>query len=155
MKVKAERDGDNNSFDQDALPVLPAQLVKLWHGAFIQDILNPYHDHIAKFWAPKSIDQIKEDHCDLLKFYSSNLILHEAIDEHDNNTSFDDAWDCAPGQFLGLHSFCGNLATVFANTTFVESDFSILKCEMDDNHTTLMHLSLEGIFQAKQRARLL
>jgi hypothetical protein len=44
--------------------------------------------------------------------------------------------------------------TVFANTTSVESDFSILKWEMDDHCTTLMHLSLEGIFQAKQRALL-
>ncbi len=43
------------------------------------------------------------------------------------------------------------LATVLANTTFVESDFSILKWELDENRTALMHLSLEGIFQAKQR----
>ncbi len=97
MKVKAERDGDNNSFDQDAPPILPAQLVKVRHGAFIRDVLNPYCDHIAKFWAPENIDQIKEDHRDLLKFYSSNPILHKAIDEHHNNTSFDDTWDCAPG----------------------------------------------------------
>jgi hypothetical protein len=46
------------------------------------------------------------------------------------------------------------LATVFANTTSVESDFSILKWEMDENRTSLMHLSLEGIFQAKQRSML-
>jgi hypothetical protein len=40
---------------------------------------------------------------------------------------------------------------VFANTTSIECDFSILKWEMDENHTCLMHLSLEGVFQAKQR----
>jgi hypothetical protein len=44
------------------------------------------------------------------------------------------------------------LATVFPNRTSVESDFTILKWEMDANRTGLMHLSLEGIFQAKQRA---
>jgi hypothetical protein len=43
---------------------------------------------------------------------------------------------------------------MFANTTSVEFDFSILKWEMDVNRTTLMHLSLEGIFQSKQRALL-
>jgi hypothetical protein len=53
-----------------------------------------------------------------------------------------------------LRSFCGGLATVFANTTSVESDFSILKWELDDNRTALMHMSLEGIFQAKQRRTL-
>jgi len=41
---------------------------------------------------------------------------------------------------------------VFANTTSVESDFSILKWEMDENRTCFMHLSLKGVFQAKQRA---
>jgi hypothetical protein len=39
---------------------------------------------------------------------------------------------------------------VLANTTFVESNFSILKWELDENHRMLMHLLLEGIFQAKQ-----
>jgi hypothetical protein len=38
---------------------------------------------------------------------------------------------------------------MFANTTSVKFDFSILKWEMDANHTALMLLSLKGIFQAK------
>ncbi len=41
---------------------------------------------------------------------------------------------------------------MFTNTTSVESNFSILKWEMDENRTYLMHLSLEGVFQAKQWA---
>jgi hypothetical protein len=43
---------------------------------------------------------------------------------------------------------------MFANTTLVESNFLILKWEMDENQIFLMHLSLEGIFQAKQRSML-
>jgi hypothetical protein len=50
-----------------------------------------------------------------------------------------------------LHAFFDGLATTFANTTAIESDFSILKWEMDEFRTCLMHLSLEGIFQTKQR----
>jgi hypothetical protein len=65
-------------------------------------------------------------------------------------TTFNDAWDCASGRFEHLRSFCGGLATVLTNTTSVESDFSILKWELDENRTAFMHLSLEGIFQAKQ-----
>jgi hypothetical protein len=41
-----------------------------------------------------------------------------------------------------------------ANTTSVKSDFLILKWEMDENRSSLMHLSLEGIFQAKQQSML-
>jgi hypothetical protein len=53
-----------------------------------------------------------------------------------------------------MRAFVGGLATVFANTTSIESHFSILKWEMHENWTSLMHLSLEGIFQAKQRSML-
>ncbi len=60
--------------------------------------------------------------------------------------SFDDAWDYVLGWFDHLRSFCGSLAIVFANTTSDESDFTILKWEMDKNRTCLMHLSLEGVF---------
>ncbi|OAE33167.1 hypothetical protein AXG93_4773s1400 [Marchantia polymorpha subsp. ruderalis] len=40
--------------------------------------------------------------------------------------------------------FCCGLATVFANTTSVESDFSILKWEKYDRRTDLTCLALEG-----------
>jgi hypothetical protein len=45
--------------------------------------------------------------------------------------------------------FCGGLANAFANTTKVESDFSILKWKKKDFRQLLMNLTLEGIFQAK------
>ena len=47
--------------------------------------------------------------------------------------------------------FCGGLANVFANTSSVGSDFSILKWEKYDFRQSMMNLMLEGIFQAKQR----
>jgi hypothetical protein len=43
------------------------------------------------------------------------------------------------------------LANAFTNTTSVESDFSILKWEKDDFRHSMMNLTLEGTFQAKQR----
>ena len=154
MSVKAERDSANGTIDRDAPPVLPAQLVKLRHGTFVQDVLNPYRNHIENFWAPELIDDIEEDHRGMLKFYGSDPVLRAAIDQHDINTTFEQAWDCAPGRFAHLRAFCGGLATVFANTTSVESDFSILKWELDEFRTSMMHLSLEGVFQAKQRVLL-
>ncbi|ETW06964.1 hypothetical protein H310_03067 [Aphanomyces invadans] len=49
-----------------------------------------------------------------------------------------------------LRRLCAGLATVFPNSTSVESDFSILKWEMDEFRISMLDLSLEGIFQAKQ-----
>ncbi len=97
------------------------------------------------------MEQVEAEHGELLQLYNSDTILCDIINKHDHTTTFNDAWDCAPGRFERLHSFCSGLATVLANTTSVESDFLILKWELDENRTTLMHLSLEGIFQAKQR----
>jgi hypothetical protein len=42
QSVKAERDGDNRALDKDTLPVLPVQLVKLRHGVFLKDVLDPF-----------------------------------------------------------------------------------------------------------------
>ena len=59
------------------------------------------------------------------------------------------------GEFNGLQQKLRDSGVKHAvNTTSVESDFSILKWEMNANRTCMMHLSLEGIFQSKQRALL-
>ncbi len=40
--------------------------------------------------------------------------------------------------------------TVFPNMTSVESDFSIIKWEKNDSHSSLTSLSLAGIMHSKQ-----
>jgi len=152
--VKAEGNDANQSLDLDVPPVLPSVLMKLRHGAFVWKVLDSYREHLTKFWLPQNINQIEADHCALLKAYITNNVLHAAINSHDIVMTFNVAWAYAPGRYEHLRSFCDGLATMFANTTLVKSDFSILKWEMDANRTTLMHLSLEGIFQAKQQAML-
>ncbi len=152
--VKAERDSDNRASERDVPPVLLAQLVKLRHGAFLKEVLDVFRQHISSSWSEIGVEQIEVEHCELLKLYASDIVLRGIIDKHDDMTTFNDTWDCAPNRFEHLRSFCGGLATVLANTTSVKSNFSVLKWEMDDNHTALMHLSLEGIFQAKQRLTL-
>jgi hypothetical protein len=56
-------------------------------------------------------------------------------------------------RFAMLRQFCGGLATVFPGSATVESDFSSLKCELDEFRSTLMELSLEGVMQCKQFKR--
>jgi hypothetical protein len=43
---------------------------------------------------------------------------------------------------------------VFANTASVESDFSVLKWEMDEFRSSMASLTLEGVLQSKQRTLL-
>jgi hypothetical protein len=149
--IKAERDENNQSFDHDTPPVMPQQLVTLRPTKFIQEVLDKYRDRLQKFWTSDKFEEIEADHRDLVKMYHDDENMRNVIDKHDVNTLFNDAWDCVPW-FKRLRAFCGGLATIFPNTTSVESDFSILKWELDAFRTALMHLSLEGIMQAKQRA---
>jgi hypothetical protein len=61
--VKAERDDMNRPLNSDALPVLPAQLVKLRIGMFIREVLDPFRTHISKFWLVEKINLIEDEHC--------------------------------------------------------------------------------------------
>jgi hypothetical protein len=140
----------NKPLDSNAAPMLPTQLIKLCTNVFIREVLDPFHTHISKFRPIEKIDLIEDEHNDLLKVYKANPILKATIDKQDHQTSFNLGWDVLlASQFDSMCAFVSGLATVFANIALVESNFSILKWEMDENQTSLMHLSLEGIFQAK------
>ncbi len=152
--VKAERDDANQNLDLDVAPMLPYVLVKLHHGAFVRKMLDPYREHLAKFWLPQNIDQIEANHCTLLKAYNTDNVLRATIDNHGVVTTFNDAWGGASGRYEHLRSFCGGMVTMFTNTTLVKFDFSNLKWEMDASRIALMHLSLEAIFLANHRALL-
>ncbi len=49
QSVKVEQDGDNRALEKDTPPVLPAQLVKLRHGIFLKDMLDPFRQHVSSF----------------------------------------------------------------------------------------------------------
>lgn len=65
-------------------------------------------------------------------------MLRTVIDSHNRSTSFDDAWTVPWVDSKHLRGFCGGLVTVIASTSTVESDFSILKLEMDENRTDMV-----------------
>jgi hypothetical protein len=96
MRVRAERDDNNLAHHQDASPVMPQQLVTLRPGKFMQDVLIPFRDRLKKFWTLEQIEGIEADHRGLHKLYHDDENVRKAIDEHDVNTLFNDAWDCRP-----------------------------------------------------------
>jgi hypothetical protein len=89
--VKAECNDAKQSLDLDVPPMLHGVLLKLHHGEFVRKVLDPYHEHVAKFWLPQNIDQIEADHCALLKVYSTDCILWAAFGSHGIITTFNDA----------------------------------------------------------------
>jgi hypothetical protein len=149
-RVKAERDSDNIASEHEAPPVLPVELVKMAPRVFNSDVLDVYRPRLREFWSDDKIDIIEQHHRELLRRYNSEPAVKNIIDSYKYTVDFDEAWDKLGIPFVELRQFCGGLATSFPNTTSVESDFSILKWELDPNRSSLTDLSLEGIFQAKQ-----
>ncbi|CAK9858220.1 unnamed protein product [Sphagnum jensenii] len=103
-------------------------------------------------WGQRRIDLIEEEHCAFLEMIRSSVTLKAVIEGHTFKTMFNVAWNDLPAQpaLHHLWAFCRGLASTFANTTSVESDFSILKCEKDAYRMCLMVVLIEGIFKTKQ-----
>ncbi len=116
---------------------------------FIEHVLGPYREMMIKAWGKELVDLIEQEHRALVEVVRGYAPLKHIVDSHSFQTMFNDAWDALPAQpaLNHLRLFCGGLASAFANTTCMESDFSILKCEKDAYRTCLMALSLEGVFQ--------
>ncbi|KAH9180189.1 hypothetical protein AeNC1_017167, partial [Aphanomyces euteiches] len=150
--VEAERSPANNAAIDLAPPVLPKDLVKIRSAVFIAKVIEPRKAHLqATAWTEEQIEAIEREHRDLLKSYRTDKGVQAMIDGHDHTTSFNAAWDeIGSASYHQLRRLCAGVATVFPNSTSVESDFSILKWELDQFRQCLLDLSLEGIFQSKQ-----
>ncbi len=135
-----------------APPVFPQHLYKMRTSYFIEHVLGPRREMMIKAWGEELVDLIEQEHCALVEVVRGFVPLKRIVDSHSFQTMFNDAWDALPAQpaLNHLQLFCGGLASTFANMMFVESDFSILKCEKDAYRTCLIALSLEGVFQTKQ-----
>ena len=150
LKTQAQRNHNNVARTIEAPLVMPAELVKMRTGAFINDNLDPFRQHLEKFWSAEQIDQVECDHNDMLLAYAREPSIKEVLDAHDHKTFFDDAWDNVKTRFLTLRQFCGGLVSMFPNTTSLESNFSIVKWEKDAHRTCLSSLSLAGVMYFKQ-----
>ena len=100
----------------------------------------------------QAIAEIENQHRQLLNAYKTEPALKSALDVYGKPTiiSFNIAWAIVEGRFDILRDFCEGIVTVYANTTSVESDFSILDWEKDASRLSITDLSLEGIMQYKK-----
>jgi len=119
-------------------------------GVLISEVVDQYRGHLAKHWNVDLINKAANEHCELFVVYMREPDVKVALDKHDEKTFFNEAWDCLKGRFMQLRQLCGGLAIVFLNTMSVESDFSIVKWEKNDSHSSLTNLSLVNIMHAKQ-----
>ncbi|KAH6583988.1 hypothetical protein BASA61_007750 [Batrachochytrium salamandrivorans] len=56
-----------------------------------EDILDPYHNHVAKHWNQDMIDLIEIQHRELIVVYGREPDVKAVLDAHDEKTYFNDA----------------------------------------------------------------
>ncbi|CAK9253641.1 unnamed protein product [Sphagnum jensenii] len=151
-KVEVERDPTNNAAIDLAPPVMPMDLVNMRSSTFISEVIETRKAQLqATAWTDDQINAIENYHRELLTAYGMENGISSNVDQHDHTMSFNEAWDSLDGtRFDQLCRFCAGLVTIFPNSTSVESDFSIFKWELEEFRKSLLDLSLERIFQAKQ-----
>jgi hypothetical protein len=151
INIQAERNERNHAAD-DLPPVLPHELVKLSTRNYGNTVVDLHLEQLHHSWKEEDIAEIENEHRRLRIAYQTEPVLKSALDVYEATgiTSFETGWALVEGRFEVLRDFCGGIATVFANTASVESDFSIINWEKDLYRLSLTDLSLEGIMQCKQ-----
>ena len=142
----------NNEATLDLTPhVMSFQLVEMAPCDYIDLVLSPYRSQLTKFLSNEKIHLLEQHELELFNANKREPGSKFLIDKHDRTTFLNMGWDDLKGRFEHLWIFCGGLANAFANTTNVEVDFSIMKWEENYFWHLMMNMTLEGIFQAKQR----
>jgi hypothetical protein len=154
INIQVERNERNNA-DSDLPHVMPHELVKISTGDFGNTTVDAHLQQLRHSWSEETIAKIENEHKQLTIAYREEPALKSALDAYANVSikSFNTAWEIVifmNGRFEILRDFCGGIATVFANTASVESDFSILGWEKDKFRLSMTDLSLEGIMHCKQ-----
>ena len=151
VNIQAERDRKNRP--DDVIPdVLPHELVKVSTAEYGERVVDTHLPQLRLTWSKHDIAEIETQHKALCNAYRNEPALRYALDDYEKhgNFSFDTAWAIVEGRFDVLRDFNGGIATVFANTASVESDFSLLGWEKDVYRLSITDLSLEGVIQCKQ-----
>jgi hypothetical protein len=111
--VQAERDGNNNPLDTEALPVMPADVCKLPTRTFVRDVLDRFRGHIKKHWSEENIDTIEDDHKELVDAAKNDDATKKILESHDEKVFFKNAWDAITSKkadgtirFAKLRQFC-------------------------------------------------
>ncbi|PXF48308.1 hypothetical protein BWQ96_01997 [Gracilariopsis chorda] len=152
--LAVERDPRNAASEARIPPTLPQNLSKLRPREFFS-IVN---SHRSRLFCTRIQDKINDIEAAFVDF-KDTMRRDSAVQQHLSDlydevlrggNLFQQSWQYFMPKFRKLRDFCGGLATVFPRTATVESDFSVIQWEKDDNRQNLTDAALEGNVQSKQ-----
>ncbi|CAK9189581.1 unnamed protein product [Sphagnum troendelagicum] len=71
-------------------------------GVFNSEVVDQYRGHLAKHWNADLIDKANCKHRELLAVHVHKPDVKATLDKHDEETLFNEAWDCLKGCFMQL-----------------------------------------------------
>ncbi|RDD37105.1 hypothetical protein TrispH2_011142 [Trichoplax sp. H2] len=146
--ISSPNEKKNIDFDARLL-LLPHQLVKLTANEF-SVIIRSQYDSLRYGFTDHEINEIEQDHQQLLLANKLEPTLKMALAECNHSTSFSDCWRTVNGRFLSLQRFAGEMATAYYVATAIEeSPLSVGSAEKVCNHTDSLFY-WEAVMHSKQ-----
>ncbi len=62
--------------------------------------MDQYRGHLTKHWSADLIDKVESEHHELLVVYTHEPDVKAALNKHDDNMFFNEAWDYLKGRFM-------------------------------------------------------
>ena len=118
-------------------------------SSFVAVVIR-FRSRLEKNFDQNYIVGLEEEQCSLRDLYTRDETFKTMLDRMPAGVGFHDAWVTVQPRFPKLCDFAGGLASIYPDTTRVESDFSIIGWEKDEYLSALMDFSLEGIMHTKQ-----
>ncbi len=115
---------------------LPHQLVRILPRDFCV-YLQRHRERLDYTFSNEEIENIGRQHKALCDSYRRQPNVKSSIDNFDDSAAYRDAWIGLHNTYLLLEKFVGGLATIFPDTSTVESDFSVVKYEKNKNRMSL------------------
>lgn len=108
----------------------------------------------AAQFTPHQIEQIVDEHGELVRAYHADETLRLLLHACDTTTSFKRGWGLLGSQFSSLHAFVGGLATVFSDISTVEADVYALRRKKRLFRQNLSDFGLDRVLYSPQHMKL-
>ena len=129
-------------------PTCPTEFIEI-NDADFMSLLSAHKFRVQKHLGTQFLQDIVDNRHQLISDYNNKASFRSSVNKGGKDKPFHVAWKYC-SHFCALHKFAQGLATLMSGTHTVESDFSILCYEKDEQRTGLSNFALEGQMQSKQ-----
>jgi hypothetical protein len=150
--IRINRDSNNKGLEEEIPSCRPLRVAAQKPSDFLGLVLLHKKRLLASGKSEDDLEDIVKEKKALAKCVLDERRKKELVEVQERD--FEESWGPVKEEFVKLFEFCGGLASIFPGTACVESDFSIIGYENDDNRRQLSYFALEGVLHAKQAQRM-